>query len=226
MADKKPESTDAEARLEKLLTMFLEQGQKNQFTPEALGAILEKVGLSTAMGMQKAVRPENEVHPHISAFSYPEGDIKRPKPKLKRDTYYNFHKENEEQLTPAEIEAYNSIDQDYEARGGQFTAIIKQRGRAREELHLSVPVRHIDMRMNLPPSLLLFVHELKTGQTVTDMQDILTEITELRARLIQYEPETSPTRKTPSTSRLAGGGPLATDLEAALEATPTEALAR
>lgn len=225
MADKKPEQTDAESRLEKLLTMFLEQGQKNQFTPEALGAVLEKVGLSTALGMQKAVRPENDPHPHASAFSYPEGDIARPKPKLKRDTFFNYHKENEEQLTPSEIEAYNSIDDDCEARSGQYTAIIKQRGRKREELHLSVPVRHLDHRMNLPPSLLLLVHELKTGQQVSDMQDLLTEISELQMRLAKYE---KPTTKVsaPKGAGLVGGGPLASDLAKALEETPVAALAR
>src|SRR5258708_4265941 len=223
--DKKPEPTDtSEARLEKFLTMFLEQGHNNQFTPEALGSILEKVGISTALGMQKAVRPENDQHPAISAFSYPEGEIARPKPKLKRDVYFNFHKENEEQLTPSEIEAYNSIDDDLEARNGQYLAVIKQRGRKREELHLTVPVRHLDHRMNLPPSLPLLIHELRTGQQVTDMQDLLAEIAELRHRLSQHEPVGMAPKRVASAG-LSGGGPLVADLESALEATPTGVLA-
>jgi len=224
--DKKPEQTDAESRLEKLLVLFLEQGQKNQFTPEALNAVLEKVGMSTALGMQKAVRPENDTHPHISAFSYPAGDIASPKPKLKRDTFFNYHKENEEQLTPSEIDAYNSIDDDCEARGGLFTAVIKQRGRKREELHVSIPVRHLDHRMNAPQSIWLMVHELKTGQQVSDMQDLFGEIAALKERLRQYEGDAMPSSRHPSSPKLAGGGPLASDLEQALDATPVAALTR
>lgn len=227
--DKKPENT-SEERLEKLLTMFLEQGQKNQFTPETLNAVLEKVGMSTALGMQKAVRPENDAHPNISAFFTAEDSKKYDgyanKPKLKRDVYFNFHKENEEQLTVAEIEAYNSLEDDYEARSGTYTCIIKQRGRKREEVHLQVPVAHLDHRMNLPPSLLLLIHELKTGQQVTDMQDLLYEIAALRERLVKYEPNGQTlTSKPKSGPGLVGGGPLVSDLAAALEAIPTAALA-
>lgn len=225
MADKKPEQADAESRLEKLLVMFLEQGQKNQFTPDTLNAVLEKVGMSTALGMQKAVRPENDQHPGISAFSYPEGDVKRKKPDLVRDVYFNYHKENVEQLTPQEILAYNSIDKDYEQRGGQLSAVIKMRGRKREELHITLPVKDMDHRFNAPPSLLLLVHELKTGQQVGEMQDMLGEIALLRERLAQYEkPEV--TSREVSARVLVGGGPLVKDLQSALDATPTEVLTR
>jgi hypothetical protein len=34
---------------------------------------------ATAKAMQKAMRPENETHPGISALSYPEGDLARPR---------------------------------------------------------------------------------------------------------------------------------------------------
>lgn len=44
---------------------------------------------ATAKAMQKAMRPENETHPGISAFSYPEGDVARPKPAPAYEFFYN-----------------------------------------------------------------------------------------------------------------------------------------
>lgn len=50
---------------------------------------------ATAKAMQKAMRPENETHPGISAFSYPEGDRARPKGDLPFEVFidnYPCHK--------------------------------------------------------------------------------------------------------------------------------------
>lgn len=44
---------------------------------------------ATAKAMQKAMRPENETHPGVSAFSYPEGDRAKPKPALPFAFSYN-----------------------------------------------------------------------------------------------------------------------------------------
>lgn len=212
---------------EKAVLTLIEQGQKNQMSPETLAGILDKVGVNVAHGMHKAVRPENEIHPHISAFSYPEGDIARPKPDLKRTVYFNFHKEKKEDLTPAEIEAYNSINDDCEARGGQFTIQIRNRGRKEEELHLTVPVAHFDHRMNLPGSLLLLLHELKTGRGVDDMNELLAEVVRLREENARLSGGASAATTRTSTSMapvLAGGGPLVADLENALDNTSHAAL--
>jgi hypothetical protein len=47
-----------------------------------LAEILKATGLSTAAAMQQALKPENAFHPGISCYSYPEGDLKRARPKL------------------------------------------------------------------------------------------------------------------------------------------------
>lgn len=211
---------------ERAVVRLIEEGQKNQMSPDMLAGILEKVGVQSAHVMHKAVRPENEIHPHISAFSYPEGDIARPKPAMKRDVYFNFHKEDPEQLTPAEIEAYNAIDDDCEARGGQYTIEIRGRGRKREELHMTVPVAHFDHRMNLPGSLLLLLHELKTGRGLEDIDGLIAEVMRLREEnaSLRGTPRTvTSTSMTPGP--ILGGGPLATDLEKALDSTAHAALA-
>lgn len=235
MADKKADAKDTptteskpdlESKFERLLLTFIEQGQRNQFTPEMLGAVLEKVGLSTAEGMQRAITPENKRHLELSAFFTAADKAKygdhTQKPKLIRTVFFNHHPEREDQLMPSEIEAYNSINEDLEARNGQYTAIIKARGRKKEELHVNVPVAHLDHRMNLPPSLLLLIHELKTGQQVQDMQLLLDEIADLRQRLSNYEAvPTSPAGAAGAARQgLVSGGPLVKDLQAGLDATP------
>lgn len=184
VADKKEPAT--ESRLESALLKFLEMGQQNALTPEMLREIVSTVGIQSAQVMHKAVRPENEIHPHISAYSYPEGDIARPKPKLARKVFLNFHEEREDQLTPHEIDAYNSFTDDREARNGNFKATIKQRGRKTEELHITVPVAGINDRMNVPMSLLLLVHELQTGKSMEDMNTLLAELATLKAEVAGY----------------------------------------
>ena len=44
---------------------------------------------ATAKAMQKAMKPENEFHPDINAFSYPEGERARPKVKTPYAVFYN-----------------------------------------------------------------------------------------------------------------------------------------
>lgn len=50
---------------------------------------------ATAQAMHKVANRSNDNHPAISAFSYPEGDVARPKPELPFQFFYNaypFHK--------------------------------------------------------------------------------------------------------------------------------------
>jgi hypothetical protein len=51
----------------------------------ALKVLLE----GTALATQKAMKPENQVHPGISALSYPEGDRDRPRPSLPYEFFWN-----------------------------------------------------------------------------------------------------------------------------------------
>lgn len=54
-------------------------------TPEALKDILA----ANSTAVQKALKPENDTHPGISALSYPEGDRARPRPVLPHEFFYN-----------------------------------------------------------------------------------------------------------------------------------------
>lgn len=46
---------------------------------------------ATAKAMQKAMKPENQTHPGISALSYPEGDVAKPRPALPFEFYWNAY---------------------------------------------------------------------------------------------------------------------------------------
>lgn len=68
-----------------MLLEVLAKRQDDAITPDMLKDILA----SNATAVQKAMKPENETHPGISAFSYPEGDRARPRPVIPHEFYYN-----------------------------------------------------------------------------------------------------------------------------------------
>lgn len=106
---------------------------------------------------------QNVQHPAISAFSYPEGEVKRKKAEL-RPTWVNGHPEDAEMLTPGEIDAYNSITRSCTAREGQWSATVKRNG-SKEELHIALPVS-MDAKPNEP--IAIICRELKDGPAAVD----------------------------------------------------------
>lgn len=154
---------------------------KEGLTPEVLEALLARVSQSNQQGMKDALTKERE-HPRVSAFSYPEGDIARPKPTLARETYFNGSRELEEALTPAEIDAYNAITRSTTARAGRWKADLRQNGTA-HELHVSVPAKSLDDRISLPSSLLLILKELVDGPAAVDVAALAAQVKVLQAQL-------------------------------------------
>ena len=131
----------------------------------------------------KRVRPkENVNHPAISAFSYPEGNLKRPKPSLRRLTFHCRVKQNEDLLTPEEIEAFNAFTVNCTARDGAWTAVIEKNGTT-ERLLIDHPAKTPDDRMNLPNGLLLILQELREGPESVDIGSMATRIARLEAQL-------------------------------------------
>jgi hypothetical protein len=68
-----------------MLLEVLAQRKDDTITPE----VLEKLLASNATAVQKAMKPENETHPGLSALSYPEGDRARPRPVIPHEFLYN-----------------------------------------------------------------------------------------------------------------------------------------
>lgn len=128
-------------------------------------------------------RPENAENPRISAFSYPEGETAKPKSRLARETFFCGVKQSEEQLMPLEIDLFNQIDESKSARNGAWTAeleVAKMGGRGR--LIVNVPARNTDDIMNLPP-LVQILTELATGQSATDVAQLMQQVAEMQKKL-------------------------------------------
>jgi len=171
-----------EQLLETLVEKLIDRGEQSGLSPSQLEAILEKVGLSTAQAMRSSLKPENPDHPHISAFSYPEGDLARPKPELRVKTIFCGMEENADRLTPTEIQAYNAITERRRARNGQWTADLINKGQPNEELHIMIPCETVDQRMGLPP-LELILGELNGGPSTADIGGMIATIAKLHAEL-------------------------------------------
>jgi len=150
--------------------------------------ILKTNAKEHADAINKMVLPENKIIPQISVFSYPEGDTARPKPRLKdrkgkdRETIFCGARQQEDLLTPAEIDAFNAIEENCTARNGTWFAKVRRDGQ-NEYLWVHVPCVDIDQRMELP-SLLSILTELKSGPKAVDLESLTGELKALREKLI------------------------------------------
>lgn len=183
---------EPQSAMEMMMTALVGAFSKVAMTPDAMRDILMEVGKSNAE-MAKAARwPENAIAPGISAYSYPEGDVARPKPKLGRDTYFCGVREQETWLTPSEILAYNAIAEPRVARGGSWRAELKRGAAmgAKEELFIWVPKETVDQRMDLPV-LHLILHELNGGPSTQDIESIMRQLTALREMVLKGTKKTA-----------------------------------
>lgn len=173
-----------EALLEELVDRLSKKATDNGLSADQLKAILESVSHSSAEAMRTSLKPENPDHPHISAYFNKEDAAKyggwENKPTLRVKTFFCGIEENEDRLTPAEIEGYNAITERKSARGGKWKAEIKHKGEPHEELHIQVPMESVDQRMDLPP-LVLLLHELNGGPSTADLHQLLKQIDHLKA---------------------------------------------
>ncbi len=142
-------------------------------TAEALAEILKSN--RTEQENRRAVRHSNADHEHVSVFSYPEGDLKRPKQKLARETFFNNHRVTEDEVTPLEVDCYNAIDATCSARDGRWEAIVDQGGR---RLRVSVPSFTPDDRSDLPSTVEILM-ELAQGTKAVSRLDMIARIAEL-----------------------------------------------
>jgi hypothetical protein len=151
---------------------------------DILGPIVKEVGETVS----RARWPENTEHPHISAY-FTEADQAKygdwtNKPKLTRETFFCGHLENEDALSPTEIELYNAITEPRRVRGGAWRAEIElpQAQGAQPKLFVWVPANTVDQRM-MVPSLSLILHELNGGPSSENVMDLLAQIDRLKREL-------------------------------------------
>ena len=84
MAAKRDGELTADDKFELLITALTAK-QEAGISKEDLREILA----ANATAVQKAMKPENERHPGKSVFEHPEGSLKRPKPPLPYELFWN-----------------------------------------------------------------------------------------------------------------------------------------
>jgi hypothetical protein len=96
-----------------LVALLLEKLGQPQLGADQLAEILKQTGLTTASAMQKALKPENQFHPGVSCYSYPEGDRDKPRPTLKCEMSWvgcSIQSGNDGNMHWFELELLNQID--------------------------------------------------------------------------------------------------------------------
>lgn len=130
---------------------------------------------------RKVLKPENEQHPGISVYSYPEGELVHPKPPFVRDVFFNDLRERHDQLSTLEVELYNRFDTNKTARNGMWRAEIRRNGSA-EELRIITEPKTLDGRLSLPP-LTMILRELLDGADAVNPDTMAKRVADLEAAL-------------------------------------------
>lgn len=162
---------------DKLETYDGKSGATAGLTGDQLATILSENAKST----RKALRPENERHPDISALN-PKGERDHPRPKLKHKVFFIGIEEKFDDLSTTEIDLYNQFTHNCVARNGTWKAEFRQKGTDRE-LHLSLPVASVDDRMDLPNGKSLILRELLGGEKAVDAESLAQRVADLEKQL-------------------------------------------
>lgn len=108
------ETIDVQAELVKTLQAIQKQAAGGE-TAEALASVVKTMQAMQEKAAQAQqdllvrTMPENTQAPGISAYSHPEGDLKRPKTPLKCEMFWVGFPLTADNLTPTEIAAVNDL---------------------------------------------------------------------------------------------------------------------
>lgn len=156
-----------------------QQPRDGGLTPAQLKEILE----GNAQATRKALRPENERHPDVSAFN-PKGERDNPRPKLAHKVLFCGMELDEEELTLGEIELFNKFTHSCVARNGAWKADLKPSVKGgKSELTIAIPVATSDDRMDLPNGISLILSELLGGEKAVDPASLAERVAELEKEL-------------------------------------------
>lgn len=166
---------DSNALLAAVLNRLVDATENNRgLSKEDLTEVME----ANSEGVRRALKPENARHPDVSAFN-PKGERDFPRAELRRKTFWIGVPLVKDELTAEEIALFNSVEHDMTARGGSWTASLKNQG---TELHINFPNATMDERMDLP-SMRLLMAELVGGEQAVNPDDLLARVAQLEAQL-------------------------------------------
>lgn len=112
---------------------------------DMLQAALSGAAQVSAQAMKKAMKPENESHPGISAFSYPEGDVKRPKIAPPFEFLYNRYPCSKF----LETEHWRECELMAQVKAGEYTVIRSDGSLMRVTVKADVDANGVPTRMEV-----------------------------------------------------------------------------
>lgn len=204
MADKQPPTVTAADLLtalkalppEDLKTLLVQSGAAPTtigMSPEQLQMIIGTLNPAIAMReAYKLQRKENPNYPEQSVF-HPRGKFDhegiplKPKATFKRPTFFMDVRLGGELETEDEIELCNRFTQDRLARNGKWKAIIKNKGELNEELHIEIPSKTMDDRMENAYPFAIILRELLEGAAAVNQETLIQRIADLEAKLANLE---------------------------------------
>lgn len=180
---------DPMAQIADVLRLMMEK-QGGGLTTEMVEAIAtasaKAAANSGAESMRRIMHPQNAQHPGLSVFSFPEGDQVHPKPVLRPrpdgqpgEVLFCNSRLDTDSLTPTTIDLFNRFTRTLTARNGRWRADLAPDGIG---LHVTVPCKTIDDRMDLP-SLDMILLELLDGQAAVDPISLADRVVELERQL-------------------------------------------
>ncbi len=179
--------TLSSSQFSELLAAFKKQASGGNSSPALEAAVAAIQGLQGEVA--RTVRRSNARSNGISAFSYPEGDYAAAEAgKVKRltyETYFCGQRQREDDLTPTEVDLFNSFQRSMTCREDRWTATIKQNG-TKKQLHIWVPCKTNDDLASLP-SLIAVLGELLYGAEVVDPTLTMATIMELQKKVASLE---------------------------------------
>jgi hypothetical protein len=182
MAKDKIESETPGDALAAALVKIAEMAQQPRdggLTAEQLAQILE----GNAQSTRKALRPEVEHHPDVSAFN-PKGERDFPRPRLAHKVLFCGMELHHEELTVGEIELFNKFTHSCVARNGSWKAdLVTGAKGGKSTLTISIPVATSDDRMDLPNGISLILLELLGGEKAVDPASLAERVAELEKEL-------------------------------------------
>lgn len=203
MARPDTENEDLKAQLAALQEQL--EAQKSAGAPPPwLEAMLSRVTKASSQASEllaSKIKPENATHRQLGPFEHPEGGIKFPKEYRHTDGHVSeFHRPEiifagrlmrAEECTYVEWGAVNKLSESLArsqrriARDGKWVATVND---ADTRLHISVPMKTMDDRHNLPPFLLI-LQELTTGARQKDQAELATEVAMLHEEVARLRAE-------------------------------------
>jgi hypothetical protein len=131
----------------------------------------------SADATEKTITRSNAVHPGISSFSNPKGEV----------ADFEGVVQNEEQLTPTEIDMFNRITSDKTAREGKWIAqYVPSIGSGKPALSIRLGVRNYDDLLGLPP-LVQILTELAMGAEATDVAKLFEKMAAMQAEIESFK---------------------------------------